>query len=166
MIPRAALAIAAFCWLGACSDRAATVPQAQEPRADTAGHICGMFLSEHPGPKGQIFVAGQSQPLWFSSVRDAIVFLRFGDGGASAVVAYVNDMGRADWTRPDPGTWIDAREALFVLGSRRASGMGEAEAVPFADREAARQFVTRYGGTMAAFAEIPDAYLVNGRLNP
>ncbi|MBW7851235.1 MAG: nitrous oxide reductase accessory protein NosL [Rhodospirillales bacterium] len=166
MISRAALAIVASCWLGACSDGTATVPPAQEPRADTVGHICGMFLTEHPGPKGQVFVAGQSQPLWFSSVRDAIVFLRFGDGGASAVVAYVNDMGRADWTRPDPGTWIDARRAQFVLGSRRASGMGEAEAVPFIDREAARQFVARNGGTIAEFAEIPDDYLVNGRLDP
>ena len=45
---------------------------------------------------------------------------------------YVNDMGVARWEAPEPGTWIDANGAWYVIGSDRMGGMGVPEAVPFA----------------------------------
>lgn len=40
------------------------------------GHFCKMNLLEHPGPKAQVFLEGNTAPLFFSQVRDAIAYMR------------------------------------------------------------------------------------------
>ncbi|MBF0273266.1 MAG: nitrous oxide reductase accessory protein NosL [Magnetococcales bacterium] len=121
-------------------------PAPLEPAAGTTGFYCGMALSEHPGPKGQIHVAGESAPLWFSSVRDALAYLQL-EGATRRIRAfYVHDMGRADWKNPQPGTWIAAEKAHFVLDSRRAGGMGQSEVIPFGTLPQAEGFAREYGG--------------------
>mgnify|MGYP003581457029 CR=1 FL=1 len=59
-----ALAIAAGC----SKEASRTVPPAHALTADAIGHYCGMLLSEHAGPKGQILLEGQDAPVWFTSV--------------------------------------------------------------------------------------------------
>jgi copper chaperone NosL len=73
---------------------------------------------------------------------------------------YVNDMGRASWDAPEPGTWIDARTAFYVLGSDRVGGMQAPEPVPFARKEDAQQFIARHGGEIADSHAIPPASIL------
>lgn len=134
---------------------AALVPP-QEPGPDAVGTICHMNLSEHAGPKGQVFLKGQDRPLWFSSVRDTFNWLLVEDGGGHvAPTVWVNDMAKSKaWDKPDAGAWVNARQAVFVAGSNRHDGMGEVELVPFSDRTAAASFAAKNGGKVLAFAQI------------
>jgi len=69
-------------------------------------------------------------------------------------------MGAAvSWAEPGRRNWIDADGAVFVIGSRRAGGMGTPEAIPFADRHAADGFVAENGGRAVALADIPESYV-------
>ena len=127
---------------------------------DAVGHYCGMMVIGHQGPKGQIFLTGGREPLWFSSVRDTLAFTRLPEEPKNIVAIYVHDMGRADWERPDDSAWIDARRALYVVGSRRAGGMGAAELVPFGRREDAEAFARQQGGQVIGYERIPDAEIL------
>lgn len=64
------------------------------------------------------------------------------------------------WDRPEPGTWVDARKAVYVIESRRRGGMGEAEAVPFSDGAAAQRFIDQYGGRLVSFEDMPRDYIL------
>jgi copper chaperone NosL len=146
--------------LAGCNDQAQRVPSPLEPTADSVSHFCGMLLAEHPGPKGQIFLKGQSTPVWFSSVSETVAYTMLPDEPGNAAVIYVNDMGKAkNWDRPEPGTWVEARQAWYVLGSdkRGPAGMGDIrrEPIPFAEQEAARRFLAMHGGRLVRFSEIP-----------
>jgi copper chaperone NosL len=134
---------------------AGAVPVAVEPGADAIGYYCNMTVADHPGPKGQAFVAGKGAPLWFSSVRDTLAFTRLPGEPKNIAALYVNDMGRASWDRPEPGTWIDARSAWYVAGSVLRGGMGAPEVVPFAERAAPDAFAVRHGGTVSDFSSVP-----------
>lgn len=159
----AALAAAMASTLTGC-ERAqppAVAPPPQEVQAESTGHYCGMLLVDHEGPKGQIHLASRAAPVWFSSVRDAIAFTRLPDEPRDITAIYVNDMARAkNWEQPEPGTWVDARQAWFVIGSERRGGMGAPEAVPFSDHAAAEAFRARYQGRVVRLADIPDAYVI------
>src|SRR3546814_20771823 len=76
-----------------------------------------MTVTEHPGPKGQVFLKGTAEPLWFSSVRDTLAFTMLPGEPRTVAALYVNDMsGAADWTAPSPGAWVLADDAVFVAG--------------------------------------------------
>ena len=74
---------------------------------------------------------------------------------------YVSDMARApSWEQPGANNWVDAKQALFVVGSRVKGGMGADEAVPFSNREAADKFAAENGGRVMRFAEVPRDYVL------
>lgn len=138
-------------------------PAPQEAGPDAVAEFCGMGLYEHPGPKGQIFVAGRAQPYWFSSVRETFAFTRLPEEPRDVRAIYVNDMGRAaSWDRPEPGTWVDATKAWYVIGSARRGGMDVKEVVPFGSEAAAGAFAAAYGGRVVRFGEMPDDYIFPG----
>lgn len=141
---------------GGCDQSTASLPSPREPTGQEIGYSCRMALAEHTGPKAQIFLAGEAEPLWFSSVRDALIHARLEAGGRAISAFYVNDMGRATWNQPEPGTWIEAKAAVFVVGSHRGSGMDGAEVVPFSTRQSADTFTAEYGGRVAALTAITD----------
>ena len=145
-----------------CDDKSSVKPPApQEVSGDSTAEFCNMSLDEHPGPKGQIFVKPDPKPFWFASVHDTLAFLMLPDTPKAVAAVYVNDMAKArNWDQPEPGTWIDAHTAIYVIDSERRSGMGEAEAVPFSDRTAAQDFVGRYGGRIVAFKDVPRDYIL------
>jgi copper chaperone NosL len=147
--------------LGACNDTdKATLPPPSEFTSDDMGQICGMLLSDHPGPKGQIYLIDQKQPLWFATVRETIAYVRMGDGANAIRVIYVNDMGKAQsWAVPGPGTWINADKAVFVINSEQTGGMGAPAVVPFGEAKAAEHFVSSYGGDVVHLADIPNDYV-------
>jgi copper chaperone NosL len=154
--------------LAACNqDKAASVPAPHEPGPDAVGTICRMALSEHGGPKGQVFLRSGDRPLWFSSVRDTFTWLLIEDGNApSAAAIWVNDMARSKaWDRPDAGAWVQARHAFFVAGSDRGTGMGDAELVPFSDRAMAQDFANKHGGTVLGFSQITREVLAGAAAN-
>ncbi|WP_315781173.1 nitrous oxide reductase accessory protein NosL [Bradyrhizobium sp. SZCCHNPS1003] len=154
--------IAAFA-LGACNDKqAAAPPPPIKLTAEAIGHYCGMNLLEHSGPKGQIFAASLIEPVWFSSARDAIAFTMLPDEPKDIQAIYVSDMGKAaSWDNPGADNWVEARKAVFVIGSRLRSGMGSDEAVPFSDRSAAERFAAEHGGRIVGFTEVPRDYVLS-----
>ena len=65
---------------------------------------------------------------------------------------YVQDMGQADWNEPK-GHWIDAKTAVYVLGSKRHGSMGPTIA-SFAQEADAAKFAGEHGGKVLRFADI------------
>lgn len=164
--PFRALPIALAAALAAACGESETPPPPAELTRDAVGYYCGMIVADHAGPKGQIFIEGKSEPLWFSSVRDAIAFTMLPEEPKRIAAIYVNDMGRASWNAPEPGTWIEARSAWYAIETGRAGGMGVPEAVPFADRPAAEAFAAAHGGRAAAFDDIPQAFVLAAPASP
>lgn len=153
--------------LAACerAGPAAPPPAPAEISDEATGHYCGMLLADHEGPKGQIHLASRSGPIWFSSVRDTIAFLRLPEEAKDVVAVYVNDMGSAPrWDQPQAGAWVEARTAWFVVDSSMRGGMGANEAVPFATRPAAESFSASHGGRVLRLDGIPDDYVL-GRVD-
>lgn len=148
--------------LAACKDDSAK-PAAHTMTDDAIGHYCGMMLTEHEGPKGQILLEGADEPVWFSSARDAVAFTLLPEESKDIAAIYVSDMGAApSWAEPGADNWTEARTASFVIGSSAEGGMGGAEAVPFADKAKAEAFAAERGGSVVAFDAIPPDYVLGG----
>ena len=156
-----AVALLALSGMAGCGgdDEIVAKPAAVEPTREASGHYCGMILLDHKGPKAQVHLPDEEEPVWFSSVRDAIAFTMLPEEPRNYTAIYVNDMGVAQWDAPEPGTWIDASGAHYVIGSDRMGGMGVPEAVPFATREAAEHFVAAHGGRIVALTDVPESYI-------
>lgn len=151
--------------LGACGEDENVIPVAQEPTRDAIGYYCNMIIVDHQGPKGQIHLKGDSKPLWFASARDTIAFTLLPEESKAIGAIFVNDMGQAaNWDSPEAGTWIDARNAWYVMGSSRVGGMGAPEAVPFSEQAAAQRFAEKYGGMLAKFGDIPQDFILGSGL--
>lgn len=148
--------------LAACTEEAPEAPPAPHAlTAEAVGHYCGMNLLEHKGPKSQIILASWSEPIWFSSARDAFSFKMLPEEAKDIRAIYVSDMAKASsWDNPGPTNWVDARKAFFVIGSTKQGGMGAPETVPFSDRAAAEQFAAEYGGRIVRFDEVPKDYVL------
>lgn len=160
---RLAAVVAVAITVSACSEQEAKieVPQAVALTEEAAGHYCNMTILEHTGPKAQIHLAGNPDPIWFSQVRDGIAFTRSPEEHYESVAFYVNDMGRAtDWDFPGDDTWIDARQAWFVIESRKTGGMGTPEVIPFGSKQSASAFQSQNGGKLVRLVDIPDAYVL------
>ena len=149
--------------LAGCGEQQAAKPP-PPPHTLTAtavGKYCGMTLVEHPGPKGQILLAGQAAPVWFSSARDAVAFTLLPEEAKDIRAIYVSDMAKApSWTDPGADNWVEARSAVFVIGSAMRGGMGAEETVPFSDRHAAEHFASEHGGRLVSLADIPRDYVL------
>ena len=144
----------------------AALPPPVELTREAVGHYCNMIVVDHLGPKAQVHLSDREEPLFFTSVRDLVAFSMLPDEPRNIAALYVNDMARASWDNPEPGTWIEAREALFVIGSSRRGGMGALETVPFSERAAAETFAARHGGEVVAFSEIPRDYVLGAPAAP
>lgn len=155
MIRRLLVAAAALAIVAGCSkEDARVVPPAHALTADATGHYCGMLLAEHAGPKGQILLAGEDAPVWFTSVRDTLTFLSLPEEAKNVAAVYVSDMAKAaSWEQPGDDNWILADTAFFVIESDRQGGMGGAEAVPFSTEAAAQAFIKQYRGRIARLDE-------------
>lgn len=157
------LALLAAPMLASCKQdqNAASTPQPREVTDASVAQFCGMSLTEHGGPKAQIFIRGLPDPYWFATVRDAFAFLMLPETPKAVAAAYVNDMARVrNWDQPDAGTWIEAAKASYVIGSRRRSGMNTDEAIPFGDAEAAQRFIAAEGGRIVRYADMPHDYIL------
>jgi len=156
--------VALICFLGAACGGSDAVEAPPSPTAltdDAVGYYCGMTLSEHLGPKAQIFVEGGSKPFWFAQVRDAVQFIRSPEEIFHPVVFYVTDMsGAVDGDPPQPLNWIEANAAWFVIDGNIAGGMGAPETIPFSSEGMARNYAAQNGGRVLRLADIPDEYIL------
>jgi len=160
-------AVLALSLVGCKDEKTAALPKPIEPSADSIAHFCNMPVLDHPGPKGEIFLKGKAEPVWFASVRDTIAFTKLPEEPKEIAAIYVTDMGKAEgWLKPEPGGWVDARAAWFVLGSSYDGGMGGREAVPFAKQEDAARFIARFGGHLARLTEVPEEYVLGPDPSP
>ena len=158
-----ALALSFVCLflLAACKDEA-VIPQAAELTRQANGNFCAMIIADHPGPKAQVFEKDRETPLWFSSVRDALAYLMLPGEAQNVLAFYVHDMGKAhSWEKPqNDGIWIMASKAVYVIESTRRGGMGALETVPFSEPSAAELFVSKFGGRVVAYGDIPNNYIL------
>ncbi len=147
--------------LAACNEtEVAERPAPVALTLEATGHYCQMTVLDHEGPKAQIHLAGNPHPVWFTQVRDAVAFTKLPEEPKDYTAIYVNDMAKAEsWASPGEN-WIEARDAFFVIGSRKAGGMGAAEAIPFGIEKAALDFAEENGGSVVRFDGIPDAYVL------
>lgn len=150
---RNAAAIAVLLLLAACGDAARSLA-AGEPAEDAACALDGMSLKDYPGPKAQI-VFKDGRIDYFCSLAELFEVLFGEDGQRGIGASYVQDMGKADWSKPR-GHWIEARNAFYVLDSRAQGAMGPTIGT-FASKEDAQAFAAREGGRVLAYGQIkPD----------
>jgi len=157
---RRALGMAAFTalatssLLAGCGDKAAEQQSLAPVEIDrsTSCELDGMLLADYPGPKAQIHYAGQEKPSFFCDTIELFNTLLAGEQVRAVRAVYVQDMGKADWNQPQ-GHWIDAKTAVYVLGSKRHGSMGPTIA-SFAQEADAAKFAGEHGGKVLRFADI------------
>lgn len=169
MIRAALAALIVSLALAGCGDTSTPkpTPSAHELTAEAIGRYCGMNVLEHTGPKGQIILASQPEPIWFSSARDTFAFTMLPEEPKDIAAIYVSDMATApSWEEPGPANWILAKSAFYVVGSRMKGGMGADETVPFSSWEAAEKFASEQGGRVVMFDEVPHDYVLGNTSEP
>jgi len=146
----------ALALLAGCDDEVSrALPEPMVLNDEAAGYYCQMVILEHQGPKGQLFLDGMIAPLWFSQVRDGLAYLKSPEQEGVIIVLYVNDMGAAvSYTEPGADNWINAKDALYVVGSDALGGMGAPELVPFGTHEKAAEFAASHGGAVMKLEDI------------
>ena len=90
------------------------VRQSLEPVAFHASdecHVCGMIISDFPGPKGQAVEKGGVKK--FCSTAEMLGWWLQPENRLLEARLYVHDMGRSVWEHPDDGHLIDATSALW-----------------------------------------------------
>ncbi len=155
MIQRILILCCAVALAGCQTDSKSGTPSPAAFNPNATAHFCGMAVGEHAGPKGQIWVADESEPVWFSSVRSALAFTSLPEEPKDIRAIYVTDMAKAaDWDKAATAGWVDARQAFFVVGADVSGGMGESELIPFSDQGAADDYIRRHGGHVERFSDI------------
>lgn len=151
-------------FLAGCSGNAeeSVPPPPQEITLDSVGHFCGMDLIEHDGPKGQIFVKGSQQPLWFSTIRQVMAYSILPDSPKGLSAIYVTDMSKAqNLHQPEDGSWMKAVDAYYVTESRYQGGMGGEDPLPFSEETQALAFIQEHGGRIQRFGEMSEDYILH-----
>lgn len=155
-------ALGALGGLAGCSDQGSAQSLAPvEIDRSTSCELDGMLLSDYPGPKAQVHYAGQAKPSFFCDTVELFSTLLAGEQVRAAKAVYVQDMGKAEWEQPQ-GHWIDAKTAVYVVGSKRHGSMGPTIA-SFAQEADATKFAAEYGGKVLRFGDItPDMVDLSG----
>lgn len=116
-------------------------------------HVCGMFITEVEGPKGQAFMERHSDARKFCSTLEMFVFLQQPENQAQLLYAYVHDVGVTPWEAPKNDAFILAADAWYVVGHDRRGSMGHTLA-PFSSHKRAAQFAEVHGGEIIGYDDI------------
>lgn len=159
---RGAAVITTLALLAACGNGHALPQHAVAVQADDACAVCGMYLGESPGPRGQAWVEGRARPLVFDSVRDIFAWVLQPEHASGIEALFVQDTTRIQWQHPvgEGTTFIDARQAIYVAWQPLPGSMGPTLA-PFATRSAAEAFTREHGGAMLTFGEVTPTLIAN-----
>lgn len=163
-LSRPPLVLVAFAAVALAACGQGELPEKVVPIEITQGTSCsldGMLLADYPGPKAQIFYAGQTEPEFFCDTVEMFHVYLKPEQVRPVRGLFVQDMGRADWDEPRDH-WIDATGAYYVHGSKRRGSMGPTIASFAAEGDAAK-FAAQYGGKVYRFADVtPDMVVLDG----
>lgn len=122
-------------------------------------HVCGMIITDFPGPKGQAL--SKSETKKFCSAAEMLGWWLQPENRIGDARLYVHDMGRSEWLKPDDSHLIDATGAFYVVGLADSELKGAMGAVlaSFADEQAARKLAAIHGARVLRFEEIDQAVL-------
>jgi len=116
-------------------------------------HVCGMIITNYPGPKAESFIRGSDRARKFCSTRDLFAFLLQPENATIVREIYVHDMAETGWEHPEDTALVDARSAWYVANHPRRGAMGPTLA-SFAQRVDAEVFVEEHGGLILRFEEV------------
>ncbi|HYD95882.1 MAG TPA: nitrous oxide reductase accessory protein NosL [Noviherbaspirillum sp.] len=136
--------------LAGCGKEIAQVA-AIEPGAGTACALDGMVLKDYPGPKAQIHYK-EGAPEFFCDLMELFTTLLDPEQKRPVAGLFVQDMGKTSWEKPE-GQWIDAKAALYVVGSKKPGSMGPTYG-SFASAQDAEAFAQKEGGKVLRFEQI------------
>jgi len=161
------IVLTAFLMLAACdSSGRPPMPKPRVPGVDAVDHLCNRLLAEQQGPKGQLYLNNEPEPLWFNSVREALAYRLVTKQKVNALYVTVIDSSvEFDLKHPERlgNTWLAADWALYVIASERLNQAGLAEAFPFREVAEASLFAELYDGKVVRLSDIPEEYLLVGR---
>lgn len=124
--------------------------------SDDECHICGMVISDFPGPKGEAI--GRDGVRKFCSTSEMLGWWLQPENQISDARLYVHDMGQSHWDQPDDEHLIDATQAWYVLGTPLKGAMG-ASLATFAQETDARDLASKHNGRVVRFEDIDQALL-------
>jgi copper chaperone NosL len=147
------IAAAAVALLGGCGHTAQKLA-AQEPTPDTACALDGMVLKDFAGPKAQVHYT-EGQPDFFCDLTELFGVVLAPEHKRAVAAIFVQDMGKTEWEHPQ-ANWIDAKSAVYVVGSRKRGSMGPTFG-SFSSTEGAEAFIKKEGGRIVRFEQVtPD----------
>lgn len=157
------VALAAFALTACSGSEEQTTAQAAPVNFATGDecHVCGMVITNFPGPKGQAITEKDQHVRKFCSTRDMFAWALQPENVNRNHTLYVHDMAETEWASPDDTALVDAREAFYVVGSERTGAMGPTLA-SFATGDAANDFMIEYGGKVLKYSEITLDHLNTG----
>jgi len=137
--------------------------------------VCGMIISKHPGPNGQVFYADHDPeehdpPFRFDSLQSCAFDHYFKNQDWSVEVFYVTDYSKVGPAvfedggqsfvsgYESPESFANAESVSYVVDSDVRGAMGP-DFVPFSDEADANDFVDRYGGRIVSFEDVSPAML-------
>lgn len=146
------------------TEQAAVIPSIMPLTSADECHVCGMRISQFPGPKGQALIKYQKESLKFCSTVDLFSWILQPDTTAVLQIAYVHDMGAAtaNWKTPSEDHYIEARLAWYVTGHDQLGAMGPTIA-SFKQKHAALTFMKKHGGNLLRYDQIDLTVLSNLR---
>ncbi|MCP5077473.1 MAG: nitrous oxide reductase accessory protein NosL [Psychromonas sp.] len=139
-----------------CNDKQAEQQMLKEAVAiETADecHLCGMLISNFPGPKGESVAKNSEQVNKFCSTRDLFAYYLQPENKRNVTQLFVHDMSKMPWEELNDGHFIDAKTAWYVTGSSKRGAMGQTLA-SFSKKEHAEAFSKGFGGEVYSFDEI------------
>ena len=159
LITRITLPLIFLLLLIGCKQTSAPVA-AQEITTGTSCSLDGMTLADFPGPKAQIHYA-TGEPDFFCDTMEMFSIYLQPEQKKNITGMYTQDMGKANWEKPQ-GSWIDAKTAFYVFGSKKTGSMGPTLAA-FASQETANKFAAEFGGKVLNFSQVtPEIVDVTG----
>jgi len=150
LITRITLPLILVVLLIGCKQTSAPVV-AQEITTGTSCSLDGMTLADFPGPKAQIHYAS-GEPDFFCDTMEMFSIYLQPEQKKNITGMYTQDMGKANWEKPQ-GSWIDAKTAFYVFGSKKTGSMGPTLAA-FASQDNANKFAAEFGGKVLNFSQV------------
>lgn len=145
--------------LTACN-KSATPVTPQEITSGTTCSLDGMTLADFPGPKGQIQYATGKPDYFCDTVEMFSIYLQ-PEQKKNIIGIFTQDMGKTSWEKPQ-GNWIDAKQAFYILGSKKNGSMGPTLA-SFSLQKDAEKFAQEFGGQVLHFDQVtPDMVNLTG----
>ncbi|SEP10730.1 Nitrous oxide reductase accessory protein NosL [Halogranum amylolyticum] len=165
-----ALSSVAGC-LGNGENGDAEVPAAITLPDDATCDVCGMVISQHPGPTTEIFYAEQSpeghdNPARFDSTWEAYQYdFERQNQGWEKTAFYVTDYSSVEYslaeergstlisTHPQKEAFARVEDVTYVAGSAVEGAMGK-DLIGFTDESDAKSFQSEYGGNLVTHDEV------------